>query len=394
MSWKLMENNIPQDDLQYLSDFIIKNPVLTNSQKVKEFEAVWSDWAEVKYSVYVNSGGNANLMTMLVLKQKLIDEGVDENDLGEVIVSSVNWITDISSVMLCGFKPVFVDVNLDNLSMDLEQVYSKINEKTRAVVLTHLMGFNAISDELIARCKRGGVMLIEDCCESHGATYKNRKIGSFGDMSCYSFYYGHHITTVEGGMICTNDEKTYQMLRMFRSHGLVRECTNEDMKREYYDYNPEPAPEFVFAYPGFNFRGTEIGAVLGIRQIEHLGKNIEIRRRNFDLFLSLIDPTKYKTDFNSEGNSNFGLVIVLREKDEMLMGRLIDILKKEKIDFRRGIAGGGNQLRQPYLRKKNFGAPTEYGNAEHIHFFSVYIGNHQNITEDDIRYISELLNNA
>jgi CDP-6-deoxy-D-xylo-4-hexulose-3-dehydrase len=254
------------------------------------------------------------------------------------------------------------------------------------------MGFNAMSDELKRTCNERDIMLIEDCCESHGAEYKGRKIGSYGDMACYSFYYGHHITTVEGGMVCTNDHEIYQMLRMFRSHGLVRECTDIDMKESYYEINPEPSPEFVFAYPGFNFRGTEIGAVLGIRQMAHIDSHIKIRKRNFELFLDQLDSSKYKTDFSMDGNSNFGLVIVLTEKNEKMMEKIIDTLNEHKIANRRGVAGGGNQLRQPYLKNYDFGSPEDFPNTEHIHYYSVYIGNHQNINEENIRDICNLLN--
>lgn len=394
MTWQLMENNIPPEDLNNLADFIRGNPILTNGNKVKEFEAKWSEWLGVKYSVYVNSGGTANLLTLMVLREKLIEEGVDENDLGEVIVSSVNWITDISSIMLCGFKPVFVDVSLKNVSMDHDDIKNKITSNTKAVLLTHLMGFNAYTDDLKELCSANNIMLIEDVCESHGIEYKNRKGGSLGDVSNFSFYYGHHITTVEGGMVCTNDHKIYQMARMMRSHGLVRESTDEYFKSDMYELNAEPSPEFVFAYPGFNFRGTEIGGFLGIIQIDHLDKNIQVRRRNFKLFLELLDSDKFITDYDLEGNSNFGLIIILKEKDDVLIEKLVNKLTNLKIAFRRGIAGGGNQLRQPYLRRKNYGNAEDFANADHIHYYGLYIGNHQYITEDNIKDICEVLNNA
>jgi CDP-4-dehydro-6-deoxyglucose reductase, E1 len=392
--WNLMDNNIPQQDLDELAEFIRGNPKLTNGSQVREFEERWSDWAEVKYSVYVNSGGNANLITLLSIREMLIEKGCSPANLGEVIVSSVNWVTDISSVILCGFTPVFVDVSLDNVSMDPQKILDALTIRTRAVLLTHLMGFNALTDELIKLCKERDILLIEDCCESHGATHNGGKIGSFGDVCNYSFYYGHHITTVEGGMVCTNDDEMYQVLRMMRSHGLVRECTDKKMQEKYFEVNPEPAPEFVFAYPGFNFRGTEIGGFLGKKQISYIDNNIEVRRNNFELFLELLDSNKFFTDFNLEGNSNFGLIIILREKDADLVGRICETLEENKVGYRRGIAGGGNQLRQPYLQGKGYGNPEDFENADHIHYYGLYIGNHQYITRDDIKTITGILNNA
>lgn len=387
-----MENNIPQADLQHLCDFIIQNPILTNGEKVKEFERQWSEWLGVKHSVYVNSGGNGNLIAMLVLKQQLIEDGHDENDLGEVIISPLNWITDISSVLLCGFTPVFVDIDPDTLSMDNEKVLEAINENTRIVSMTHLMGFDGLTDPLIHTCRKRNILLLEDCCESHGAMHHDGRIGSIGDMSIFSFYYGHHITTIEGGMVCTNSDSLYEKLKMFRSHGLVRECSDKQLQEHYYEINPEPAPEFVFAYPGFNFRGTEIGAVLGVRQMAHLDNNIEIRKRNFELFLSLLDDTKYKTDYKIEGNSNFGLIITLKEPNEERLKKIMDRFNTNKIAYRRGVAGGGNQLRQPYIRGKGYGSPEDFPVAEYIHFNALYIGNHQNINEENIKDISDLLN--
>jgi CDP-6-deoxy-D-xylo-4-hexulose-3-dehydrase len=395
MTWRLMDNNIPQGDLDALAEFIKGDPILTNGPQVREFEKKWSEWAQVKHSVYVNSGGTANLISLLVLREKLLEEGADPNNLGEVIVSTVNWVTDISSVMLCGFTPVFVDVDLKNVSMASQNIIDSIRmPHTKAVLLTHLMGFNALTDELLDTCEDFGVMLIEDCCESHGATHNGKRIGSYGDMSNYSFYYGHHITTIEGGMVCTNDDKLYQMLRMIRSHGLVRECTDDDMRNGYFDENPIPSPEFVFAYPGFNFRGTEIGAFLGSRQIDYLDNNIEIRRNNFGKFVELLDSNRFYTDFELEGNSNFGLLVILREEDEDLIGRISRRLIDDNVAFRRGIAGGGNQLRQPYLQGKGFGSSEDFKNADHIHHYGLYIGNHQYITEEDIVKITEILNNV
>jgi CDP-4-dehydro-6-deoxyglucose reductase, E1 len=392
MNWLLMENNIPKGDLNDLCEFIQNTSMLTNSKKVLEFEKAWSEWLGVKHSVYVNSGASANLLSLLLLKHKLISDGYDENDLGDVIVSTLNWVTDISSVMLCGFRPVFVDINQTNLCMDEQEVMAKCSSKTRAVLLTHLMGFNGLTTDLLEFITARDIFLIEDCCESHGAEFDGVKVGTKGDVSNFSFYYGHHITTIEGGMVCTNSDGLYQLLRMLRSHGLVRECTDQSMKDYYLNLNPEPAPEFVFAYPGFNFRGTEIGAFLGELQLARLDHYIKIRKKNFDVFLSALDPEIFFTDFSVEGNSNFGLPLILNEKAIGLMNKVIMVLEKNKVVFRRGVAGGGNQLRQPYLRNKNYGVPEDFPRTDHIHYFALYIGNHQYVKHEDIIELCGKLN--
>ena len=214
LNWPLMENNITRDDLDKVIEFLKGEPILTQSKNVVAFEEEWSDWLGVKYSVFVNSGSSANLISMSVLKH--LHGG------GEIILPTLTWVSDIASVLQCGFTPVFVDIKPDTLSMDEDQVLSKITPETRAVFLTHAQGFNGLSNKLLKGLKEKNIPLIEDVCESHGATFKDQRLGSFGLMSNFSYYFAHHMSTIEGGMVCTNDENIYQICRMFRSHGMVR----------------------------------------------------------------------------------------------------------------------------------------------------------------------------
>ena len=198
----LMTNNITKADLQNVISFLRKkNPILTQSKNVRKFELEWSKWLNVKYSVFVNSGSSANLLSIAILKKYYSS--------GEIIVPALTWISDITSVILNGYKPVFVDINLNNLSMNEDEIFKKINKKTRAIFITHAQGFNGLSKKLIKYMKEKKIILIEDVCESHGAKLNNKKLGTFGLMSNFSFYYAHHMSTIEGGMICTNDEKIY-----------------------------------------------------------------------------------------------------------------------------------------------------------------------------------------
>ena len=274
----LMKNNITRDDLDKVIEFLKRDdPILTQSSNVAAFETEWSEWLDVKHSVFVNSGASANLVTMAVLKQ--LYGG------GEIIVPPLTWVSDIASVIQNGFKPVFVDINPRNLCMDDEKVMAKLTEKTRAVFLTHVQGFNGLTDQLLQELEDKDIPLIEDVCESHGATFKGRKLGSFGLMSNFSFYYAHHMSTIEGGMVCTDDEEIYQILRMYRSHGMVRESTSEDLKNKYKDSHDDLNPDFIFAFPAYNVRNTEIGAVIGRNQLKRLDKNNKKRNRNLALFL-------------------------------------------------------------------------------------------------------------
>ena len=217
MKYPLMRNNILREDLDILIDYLSQDdPRLTHGAEVRKFEEEWCEWLGVKYSVYVNSGASSNLLSMALLKLRH-PEG------GEVIVPPLAWSSDISSVLQNGFTPVFVDIDPVTLAMDPALIVDSITDKTRAVFLTYVQGFDGLDDQLMEELNKRDIPLIEDVCESHGATHNGKKLGSFGWLSNFSFYYAHHMSTIEGGMICTNDEKAYQDLRMLRSHGMVRE---------------------------------------------------------------------------------------------------------------------------------------------------------------------------
>ena len=384
----LMHNNITRHDLDTLIDFLREDdPKLTQSSNVIFFEEEWSSWLGVRYSVYVNSGASANLITMAALKHLYGD--------GEVIVPPLTWVSDIASVIQNGFKPVFADINPKNLCMNDEKVLSKLTDKTKAVFITHVQGFNGLTDRLLKTLEERDIPLIEDVCESHGATFTNKKLGSFGLISNFSFYYAHHMSTIEGGMVCTNDKEIYQILRMFRSHGMVRESTSKKIKQQYESAHADLNPDFIFAFPAYNLRNTEIGAVIGRNQLKRLDQNNERRKKNFKLFLDNLNPSRYKTDFDLEGSCNYAFNLVLKVADPEFRDRVEDVMREAGVEFRRGSSGGGNQMRQPYLKGiVKDKAWEEYPEVEHIHFYGYYVGNYPDLEEGKILSLCELLNNV
>lgn len=386
LSLPLMENNITRQDLDAVINYLQQDdPILTQSANVRSFEEEWSQWLGVKYSVFVNSGSSANQLTMAALRLRY-PEG------GEVIVPPLTWVSDIAAVLQAGFSPVFVDIDPYHLGMQTDQILRAITAQTRAVFLTHVQGFNALTDELLEGLKDRQVLLIEDVCESHGATHKGKKLGTFGWASNFSFYYAHHMSTIEGGMLCTNDSELYQIFRMLRSHGMVRESNDQSLKDRYqFDYQ-DLNPDFIFAFPAYNVRNTEIGGILGRNQLKDLDKNNDLRNRNLNLFLSHLDLSKYRTDFRLEGCSNYAFNLVLREPDDGLVTRLMQTLRNEKVEFRRGSAGGGNQLRQPYLRNIIGDVYRNFPNADHIHFYGFYIGNFPSLLPERVLQLCDLLN--
>lgn len=384
-NWPLMEDNITKEDLDTLIAFLKKMPRLTQSSNVLTFEKEWSDWLGVRFSVFVNSGASANLISMAALRHLYGP--------GEIIVPPLTWVSDIASVIQNGFEPVFVDINPKNLCMDDAQVISKLNQKTRAVFLTHVQGFNGLTDRLIQVLKERNIPLIEDVCESHGATFKGKKLGAYGLISNFSFYFAHHMSTVEGGMVCTDDEMIYETIRMLRSHGMVRESTHVGIKQKYAQEHSDLSPDFIFAYPAYNVRNTEIGAVLGRSQLKRLDQNNIKRQKNFELFIKNLDPEKYRTDFDLEGSCNYAFNLVLKKADIEFRDVVETALQNAGVEFRRGSSGGGNQLRQPYLKgfipEKEF---EKYPEVEHIHFFGYYIGNYPTLENKKILELCNLLN--
>ena len=385
----LMENNITLDDRREVIKFLRKNEIYTQSKKVREFEQKWSKWLGVKYSIFVNSGSSANLLSIKALK--IFNKNKNKN---EIIVPTLTWISDIVSVIESGFKPVFVDINPLTLSMDNKMVFEKITKKTLAVFITHAQGFNGLSEKLIRELKKKKILLIEDVCESHGAKFKNKKLGTFGAMSCFSFYYAHHLSTIEGGMICTNNKKYYETIRMLRSHGMLREAGNKIMERKLIKKYSNLSPKFIFMYPGYNFRNNEISAVIGLNQLKRIDKNNKLRNNNFYYFIKNLNPLIFQTKFDFNGISNYAFPLVLKNKDFKLRNKLEKTMKKNGIEFRRGNAGGGNQLRQPWLKKiiKNVNF-KKFKNVDHIHNFGYYIGNFPTLNKYKIKKVLNVLNN-
>lgn len=386
--WPLMKNNIARADLDAVCDLLRQDdPILTQSRNVRALEEEWSEWLGVRYSVLVNSGSSANLVTLASLKA-LHGPG------GEIIVPTITWVSDIAAVLHCGFEPVFVDIDPRTLGMDNEQVLARITPRTRAIFLTHVLGYNALGQRLLNELAERGIPLIEDVCESHGATFQGRKLGSIGLASNFSFYYAHHLSTIEGGMVCTNNADLYETVRLLRSHGLVRELDSDSRKRELIDDNPDLNPEFIFALPGYNVRSTEINAVIGRSQLRRLDDVVRRRSENLRLFLDNLDPALYRTDYAVEGSSNYAFTLILRRPDADLCRGVMTALRNHGIEFRRGTSGGGNQLRQPYLRGiVGLEEWKNYPEADHVHFHGFYIGNYPGLERDRILRLCELLNN-
>lgn len=366
------------EDRELMSHFILTSNKLTYGSKVKEFEKKWSEWLGVKHSVFVNSGSSANLL--------IVQATHDLYGQGNWAAQACTWATNVAPIIQLqkNNKGLFLaDIDLKTLGPDLkhlEEIFSK--QDIRYLFLTHVLGIPSTDINLIDLCKKYNVKLFEDCCESHGSSIDDRKVGTFGLASSFSFFYGHHITTIEGGMICTDDDEFYHRLLLLRSHGLLRELPESERIQHIVSDVDE---RFTFLCSGYNVRNTDIHAVLGINQMKRLDNAVLIRNRNFKVFCSLLDSDKFFTDFSTQGVSLFAFPVICKTVKKQ---KVYDALTHFKIEFRPLIAG--NLLRHPMMNMVN--THRYHPMADYLHDNSYYIGNNEWVTTDQVKKLVSELN--
>ncbi|MFZ4776052.1 MAG: DegT/DnrJ/EryC1/StrS family aminotransferase [Terrimicrobiaceae bacterium] len=382
MFWPLQENIIGNDDLELLVTFIRETKRFTQHSKVREFESAYSKWMGCKHCIFVNSGSSANLL-MIHAAAEL--NGWKHGD--EVIVPALTWPTTVTPVIQAGFTPVFVDANMNDLAFDYDQLAAKITKRTRAIFLAHILGFPANVNRVKQIIGDRDIILLEDTCETQGGTIDGMKVGNFGLGSSFSFYWGHHMTTVEGGMICTNDEDFYKLNILKRSHGLARELPEKyhaAIRQQHVDIDFQ----FLFLTDGFNFRNTEFNAVLGLSQLPKLDRFIEIRNRSYQRFIGIC--SNYPDDLitlDRPGMSAFVLPFVLKNGSKKKAFQAL--IRDSGIESRPLISG--NLLQQPFLR--HYYIPEHFGVADMLHHNAFYIGNNQFVNDVRLDVLASLMEN-
>lgn len=381
--WPLMNDCLEAEDREAVITLLKEESHFTMGKQVEAFEREFCAWQGCKHAVMVNSGASANLITMAALGERCGNWKFKSSKLQpKVVVPVLTWSSDIASVIHAGFEPVFVDVDRRTLGS------ATVHGDCAANFITHCMGFNALP-HLEGKVTGCFTRLVEDCCESIGATYKDgSKIGTKGLAANFSFYYAHHMTTIEGGMVTTDDRDFADLCRMLRNHGLTRGVEFAGRPDDDMDLDPN----FTFAVPGFNVRPTEIAAAIGRSQLKRLDANIVTRQSNLALWLTELDGKKYQTDFELAGASPYGLVLVLNEPDEKLKRQVEGMLLEQGVEYRRGVCGGGNQLRQPYLRRSYGDLYKQFPVAEHLHHHGWAIGNWPDFDHGWIKSLAMELN--
>ena len=385
-TWPLMKNTVSWRDKWEMIKFITTTKQFTNGPKVRQFEEEWSKWLGCKYSLYVTSGSTANLLLLSAVKEHY---GLKDGD--KVLVPACTWVTNVAPVIQCGFQPIFCDVNGTNYSFDPDHIM-KIARKhpdIKVVFISHLLGYTA--DNYLYKKAFPNAIILDDVCESHGCVDTDgTKIGSNSVGATFSFYFGHHMTTIEGGFVCTNNYDLYALMKAKRSHGMARELPSDDFEKAKKQY-PNIDPAFLFITDGYNVRNHEICAVLGLSQLKRLDSMIEQRRKNHDGFIKVLD--KYAEHFHvpssSRVNTSYAFPIVTRS--ENLAKSLKANLNANGIETRPIVSG--NMLLQPFLKGYKI-EPGGKGFVDTIHSNGVYIGNNHFVGEKELALLDKVINST
>lgn len=380
--WPLMKETITWPDRLKMIKFIATTKKFTNGEKVREFESAWNDWLGSKNSLFVSSGSTANFLLLAAVKEYY---GLKDGD--KVLVPACTWMTNIAPVIQLGLRPIFCDINLTDFSFEeyhLSQI-AKTHPDIKAVFATHLLGFPAPTADKF-REYFPNALVLDDVCESHGVESDGVKVGADSLGATFSFYFGHHMTTVEGGMVSTNNDELYDLMKMKRSHGMSRESNkSSDYAKEYSHINPQ----FLFITDGYNFRNHEIPAVLGLSQLNRLDSMIEKRRDNYQKFINILcDHTdKFYMPYNSDANSNFAFPLISRSAETH--NSLMMYLHWAGIEYRPIV--GGNLLKHPFLKEYKIEFKGTPYNVDIVQEQGLYVGNNHFVGDKELSLLDGVL---
>lgn len=379
---KLVSDTIDKNDINHLIEWLSQDeiPRLTKGDLTIELEEKWARKMGTKYSVFVNSGSSSILLTLAAL---LHSNKLKNN---KIIVPGLSWATDVSSPMLLGYETFLCDCNLDDLSCDLnhlEELFKK--ENPSVLILVSPLGLVPEMDKVLKLCNDYDVILLEDVCESMGSKFNGKYLGSFGLASFYSMYFGHHLSTIEGGFINTNDKEFYHLLLMMRSHGWDRDLpkkSQEELRKKYKSSDFDSL--YNFYVPGMNLRSTDLQAFIGLRAIEKLDNYSKIRNKNFLFYKSNLKSNQLQLDTRStDFISSFAIPILNKNRN-----KIVEELINNNIEVRPLIAG--NMANKPMWYLK-YGR-VELENCQLLDDYGFYVPNHQDLTETDIQKITDIIN--
>lgn len=373
---KLAENTISQEELNSLSAWIQTNPQLTKGPVVRKFEEAFASYIGAKHCVMVNSGSSANLL----MAYALLESNRLKNK--KVVVPAVSWITTFSPFLQVGYEVLLCDCDRNTLGVDLgmlEDLFRK--EQPALLILVHILGHLSDMDAVHALCEKYDVTLVEDACEALGTSYKGKKAGNLSLAGSFSFYYGHHISTIEGGAITTNDTELYNTMLSIRSHGWARDVDEQVQEQWQKAYEIDEIRAFyTFYFPGFNLRPTELNAYLGLSQLEQMDSIVSTRQANYNTYMDLLAGTYWSQQSVYDELSSFAYGMLVQNRIALFAH-----LKANNIECRPLVCG--SMGRQPFFIKK-FGV-QHLPNADIVHDFGLYLPNHLFINQENIAFIAE-----
>ena len=361
---------------------------VTMGKKVKMFENLFSSYIGTRHGIMVNSGSSANLVALSALSNTAVKNHLIPGD--EIITPAVTFATTVYPISSQNCVPVFVDVDRETLNMNTEKIEKAVTAKTKAIMLVHLLGNPCDMDEITRIAEENNLLVIEDSCEAHGAEFKGRKVGSFGDVSTFSFFLAHHITTIEGGMILTNNDSVADLSRSIRVFGWTRDMKDHERVASEYEFIDK---RYLFLYPGYNMRPTEIQGAFGMHQIKKLDGFVEHRRdnakywnnrfRKFSHVISIIEERPHTKI------SWYGYPITLDASVKFTRKEMTDFLEQRGIETRQIMAG--NFVEQPVIRHINHRIGGTLANSQHIMRHSFFWGNHEGIGKEEREFMADSL---
>ncbi len=381
-SYPLADSVIDSNDTEQLIEWLKDHPRLTKDKLTSEFERQWAKWVGTKYAVFCNSGSSANL---LMAYAALISGKLNNK---KIIVPSVGWVTTIAPFMQFGFEPIMCGADKDNFGLNLEHLENLVKEyKPAAVIMVQVLGVPSDMDALKRLQKKYKFMLMEDACAALGSAYGKKKVGSFSDMSSFSFYFGHQLSTIEGGMVNTNDKKFYDLLLMLRSHGWGKdldETTRRGLMRKYrVDDFHKP---FTFFVPGFNVRSTDLNAFLGLGQMKKADKISAIRRRNHEIYSQNLAHVEFQKWSKKAVPCSISFGALARDIKHRI--QIVKALNAHHIETR--LFSAGNLGLHPfwYNQYGKFHDPV----SDKVHECGFFLPNNESLEERDIRFICDVVN--
>ncbi|MBI3551250.1 MAG: DegT/DnrJ/EryC1/StrS family aminotransferase [Elusimicrobia bacterium] len=382
IKYHLAEDTIDNRDVDKLAAWLKTYPRLTKGSLTVDFEKGWSKWLGVRHSVFCNSGSSANLLMYyaLLLSGRLKNK--------KVIVPSVGWVTSISPAIQFGLTPIMCEADSETYGLDLKHLEKLLKKhKPGAVMMVQVLGVPHKMDEMLALQKKYGFFLMEDACAAIGAYYKGRKVGTFGGMASFSFYFGHQFSTIEGGMVSTDDDKLHHLLVMLRAHGWSKDLDRAShqalvMKHKIDDFHSP----FVFYLPGFNVRSTDLNAFIGLGQLEKLDSIIDARERNHRHFKERL-AGKVRMQRSRGGTRicsiHFGALAADREQRH----RIVKALEDNGIETR--IFSAGNLGLHPFWTERY--GKASFPMADRIHHTGFFLPNHPSLSLEDVDFICDVV---